>query len=83
MEIQFSSQARKQFRQLAHAERDRIIARAEDCAAQPRARHHDVVPLIGRPETYRLRVGDWRIIFEIAGETMLITRVAHRREVYR
>ncbi|HMO78502.1 MAG TPA: type II toxin-antitoxin system RelE/ParE family toxin [Candidatus Paceibacterota bacterium] len=33
--------------------------------------------------TYRLRVGSYRVLFDIEGHTMLILRVQHRREVYR
>jgi mRNA interferase RelE/StbE len=35
--------------------------------------------------TYRLRVGDWRVIYALQDEVMvvLVVRVAHRREAYR
>jgi mRNA interferase RelE/StbE len=32
---------------------------------------------------WRLRVGDWRIRYDIVGNTVHILRVRHRREVYR
>ena len=37
------------------------------------------------PETWRLRVGDWRIIYRIGDQVQVVTvtNVAHRREVYR
>lgn len=31
----------------------------------------------------RLRVGEYRVIFAILGETVLVTRIAPRRDVYR
>jgi mRNA interferase RelE/StbE len=36
-------------------------------------------------DTYRLRVGDWRVIYTLHGDVMmvLVVRVGHRREVYR
>jgi mRNA interferase RelE/StbE len=39
-------------------------------------------PAIGQ---YRLRVGDWRIIYDVndADHEVLILRVMHRRDVYR
>ncbi|MDH2325991.1 type II toxin-antitoxin system RelE/ParE family toxin [Cereibacter sp. SYSU M97828] len=40
----------------------------------------DVKKLVGQPY-YRLRHGDWRAIFEIEGDVIVI-RIAHRREVY-
>ena len=36
----------------------------------------------GKEGDYRWRVGDLRIIFEIQGKRLYITRVGHRREVY-
>jgi mRNA interferase RelE/StbE len=32
---------------------------------------------------WRLRVGDWRIRYDIVGTAVLVLRVRHRREVYR
>lgn len=41
--------------------------------------------LAGRSGFYRIRVGDYRVIYEIRDEilTVLVVRVGHRREVYR
>ncbi len=33
--------------------------------------------------TYRFRIGDYRAIFDIVGEEIVILRVGHRREIYR
>ena len=35
------------------------------------------------PPEYRLRVGDFRVRFELDGETVRILRVRNRREAYR
>lgn len=40
----------------------------------------DVKKLVGQPY-YRLRHDEWRAIFEIKGD-VLVVRIAHRREVY-
>ena len=32
---------------------------------------------------YRLRVGDWRVLFEVIKDKIIIYRIRHRREVYR
>jgi mRNA interferase RelE/StbE len=40
--------------------------------------------LAGSDLTYRIRMGDYRIIYQVpANNLILITRVRHRREVYR
>jgi len=33
--------------------------------------------------TYRFRIGDYRVIFDIKGDELIILRVGHRREIYR
>jgi mRNA interferase RelE/StbE len=40
------------------------------------------VPLVGE-SGYRLRVGDWRVIFEVADSTMIILRVKPRGGAYK
>jgi mRNA-degrading endonuclease RelE of RelBE toxin-antitoxin system len=35
------------------------------------------------PPEYRLRVGDYRVRFELQKETMRVLRVRNRREAYR
>jgi mRNA interferase RelE/StbE len=45
----------------------------------------DVRKLIDRGDTYRLRVGDWRVVFtfEDDGQTVVVLRVVNRRDAYR
>ena len=44
-------------------------------------RQGDVKRLKGRAGA-RLRVGDWRVVFYIEGDTIVVAAVGHRREVY-
>ena len=39
-----------------------------------------VEPAIG---TYRFRVGEYRVIFDMEGQDIIILRVGHRKEIYR
>ena len=43
----------------------------------------DVKRLTNFTPEYRLRVGDYRVLFEIENESIIVYRVRHRREVYR
>lgn len=43
----------------------------------------DVKQLTNFSLEYRLRVGDYRILFEIEDNTIVVYRVRHRREAYR
>jgi len=33
--------------------------------------------------TYKLRVGDWRVVYTAEGKSVIIQFVAHRREIYK
>jgi len=32
---------------------------------------------------YKLRVGDWHVIYTIEGETIIVQSIGHRREIYK
>ncbi|MGH9785147.1 MAG: type II toxin-antitoxin system RelE family toxin [Terriglobia bacterium] len=61
----------------------RIISRIEQLKGEPFP--HQAVKLQGAERLYRLRVGDYRIVYEVDPPALLITiyYVRHRREVYR
>lgn len=59
------------------------MERVNAYAADPDGRHHDVLSLVGSVDGFRLRVGDWRVLFKRVEGAIWIRRVAHRREVYR
>jgi mRNA interferase RelE/StbE len=42
----------------------------------------DVKRLTGDSPRFRLRVGDYRVLFRIDADTMNVYRIAHRREAY-
>jgi len=33
--------------------------------------------------TYRFRIGDYRVVFDIEDEDIVVLRVGHRRDIYR
>jgi mRNA interferase RelE/StbE len=49
------------------------------------ARPAGCVKLAGEPDLYRVRVGDYRIIYQVNDPklTVLVLSIAHRREIYR
>jgi mRNA interferase RelE/StbE len=83
LELVIRPRAQKDLARLPHADRDRIKVRIEAFATTPRDPHHDVVALVGTRSGYRLRVGEWRVIFAMIEGRMEVTRVMHRREAYR
>lgn len=63
--------------------RDRILRRIQALAEDPRPRR--CVKLASLTDTYRIRAGDYRILYEVHDRLVLVVvvRVAHRREAYR
>jgi mRNA interferase RelE/StbE len=61
----------------------RIVAKINAVAQDPHARNPNVTKLQGR-DAYRLRVGDWRIIYELRDElfVMLVLEVGTRGGIY-
>ena len=43
----------------------------------------DIKRLTNFTPEYRLRVGDYRVLFEVEGIRVVVYRVRHRRDVYR
>jgi len=82
-EIEFRGAARKAIDGLDHAVFRRIAPRIDELAGNPRPPR--CVKLAGHDSLYRIRVGDWRIVYEVDDRRRLVTVtvVAHRRESYR
>jgi len=81
--IAYERQAKKSLDALDPQTRRRVLAGIESLAADPRTMPN-VKTLQGQPG-YRLRVGDWRVIYTLKDDvlTVLVIRIAHRREAYR
>ena len=43
----------------------------------------DIKRLTNFTPEYRLRIGDYRILFEIEGQEIIIHRIKHRKEAYK
>ena len=57
----------------------RIIKKVRELSEDPFSK--DIKRLKGQEE-FRLRVGNYRIIFEISKDTILILKIGHRRNIY-
>ena len=81
--IEWKKSTRKDLRKLPSATVDKIIAAVEDLAENPFP--HGVEKLSGSEHAYRIRLGDYRIVYEVVSESKLveIQRVRHRKDVYR
>ena len=79
-DIEFKPRALKDLKALSPRERARIVAKVEGLQ---NGLVSDVKRLTNFTPEYRLRVGDYRVLFEIEGESLVIYRVMHRGEAYR
>jgi len=79
----FQPSALRELRKLARDVQVRILARVEALAKEPRPA--GVKRLAGMKGLYRLRVADYRVIYRVRDDRLivLVVRVGHRRDVYR
>lgn len=81
--VTFAASARKELRDLPSEALARLIPRIHQLAAIPRP--PGCKKLHGYRNRWRIRVGDYRVVYTIddEGKTVDITRVPHRKEVYK
>jgi mRNA-degrading endonuclease RelE of RelBE toxin-antitoxin system len=75
----------KEMASLPRRDCEALITKAEAFAGDPFASHPWASPLRGAADRVRIRQGDLRAVVLIlrASETVVLERVANRREVYR
>lgn len=82
-QITYSRAAAKAFRRIHPQDARRIKQAIEELAVDPRP--EGAIMLIGGNGEMRIRVGDYRVVYDLCGDELviLVLRIAHRREVYR
>ena len=80
--IDLSRRAEKDLDRLPARGAARVIAALRGLAAEPRPRGASKLVAV---EGYRVRLGEYRIIYDVDDAARLVTvyRIRHRREVYR
>lgn len=81
-EIEFVASAAKEFRSLEREIKHRVVAAIDELHKNPRPK--GVCKLRGHERLYRIRVGAYRVVYEVDDRARLIrvTRIRHRREAY-
>lgn len=81
--ITFARSARKDLERLAPEIADRILDKLEGLAVNPRP--PAASKLKGNQGLWRLRVGDYRVVYSLNDErqSVDVSHVRHRREIYR
>jgi mRNA interferase RelE/StbE len=80
--ILITAQAAKSIRSMDRQTQRRIARKIDSLASEPSP---PGARKLGDSERYRVRVGDYRIVYEIHDDRLVvvIVRAGHRREVYR
>lgn len=81
--VQVARRAVKAIESLPRKEQQRVRAAVDLLSETPRP--PGCVALAGDESTYRVRVGDYRIVYEVHDAVLVVqvVRVGHRRDVYR
>ncbi len=81
--LQWRKSTRKDLRGIPREAVSRIIAGVEKLAEEPLP--HGSEKLSGSERTYRIRVGDYRVVYELLRDAKIveIQRVRHRKDIYR
>lgn len=80
-QIVYTSDALKQLRRIAQADARKIVAKVKLLADDPAALANNIKALKGSP-LFRLRVGDYRVIYTADLRIVTVVKVGHRSDVY-
>ena len=81
--VSFKSSAAKELKKLPLELQHRIANTIEKLVKNPRL--SGVIKLKGNDHLYRYRVGEYRVVYSIddSKQKIVITRIRHRKDVYR
>ncbi|MEO5722681.1 MAG: type II toxin-antitoxin system RelE/ParE family toxin [Chthoniobacterales bacterium] len=82
-EIRWRTSTKKDLRRIPRLDVERLLDAVAGLGDNPLPHGSD--KLAGADHTYRIRVGDYRVVYELlrSRNVVEIQRVRHRREVYR
>jgi len=81
--IKWKSSAKKELKKIDRTEISKIFSEIEKLSQEPYPTNHK--KLLGTEHIYRIRVGNYRIIYSVINDELVIEviRVRHRKEVYK
>lgn len=78
--IEFKPKALKDCRKIPNSQLRLIFEQIEKMSNELKG---EVKRLTNFTQEYRLRVGDYRILFEIEGDRLIVYRIRHRKDAYK
>jgi mRNA interferase RelE/StbE len=81
--VDFRPSARKSLVKLPHRDQVRVITAADALSGEPRPA--GAKKLIAEENLWRIRVGDYRVIYKVEDAKLLILvlKIGHRKDIYR
>jgi mRNA interferase RelE/StbE len=81
--IEVSATAERQLKKIRRDDKVRILRALSLLANEPRP--GGCKKMSGYDDIYRIRIGNYRVIYEIDGKRIIVVilKIGHRREVYR
>lgn len=81
-QVEFSPSARREFKALEQNIKKRIGDKIEQLSVAP---YVDAVKLTDKGGDFRVRVGEYRIVYRVTDSRLLVSvvKIAHRRDVYK
>ena len=81
--VEWKNSAYKELQKLPRPIITRVVAAVSELSNEPFP--HGVKKLIGSEFSYRIRIGDYRVVYEVFENRLIIEiiRVRHRKDVYR
>lgn len=80
--IIMGKKARIRLQKMPRNESKRIISKVKEYVSDPIGFQHMSTKIVGADMEYRLRVGDWRILYQIDGDDFYISDILPRGNAY-
>jgi len=81
--VEVTKSAAKALKKIPKSDQNRIIAKIDALAIE--LPDPDITKMKGNNPFHKMRIGNYRIIYEIQNKTMviLIVKIGHRKDIYR
>ena len=79
--VVFTQRAVKDLENIDEQMRNRIAVKLREYAKEPQRYARKLIN--SKIGTYRFRIGDYRVVFDIDRENIAILRVGHRKSIYK
>jgi mRNA interferase RelE/StbE len=82
--VEITTSAAKEFKKLPNSIKDKVKEMVGFLEQNPRSEFLNIKKMKGPADLYRVRIGDYRMVYEIKENkiVILIIKLGHRKEVY-